>query len=319
MTRPSSLEKDEGEGRGSATLLSRVGVGSDLSRLGAIRVLVGLFSVIYLCARLPNFISLFSIPTHRFAPVGAARILSEVMPGVAFGLLIMATLALSITFTLGIGHRYLAWAFAFLNLLLISYRNSWGMIFHTENLWVLHLFILAAAPADRAFAKRPSLEAPGDQKTARWALFFLSALTVATYFVAGWAKVKYVGWTWLEGATVQRQVAYDNVRKMLLGDYYSPLGLWLAKFDLPWGPLAGLALLVELGAPLALLSARFARTWVFLAWSFHVGVILTMGIFFPYPVLGVAYASMLPVDVWWARYARGSKTVAQKKSGDFPG
>ena len=34
----------------------------------------------------------------------------------------------------------------------LSYRNSWGLPFHTENLLVLHVIALALAPAADAWA-----------------------------------------------------------------------------------------------------------------------------------------------------------------------
>ena len=59
---------------------------------------------------------------------------------------------------------------------------------------------------------------------------------------------------------------------------------------------AWVTLVVELGAPLALLGRRWAYTWVALAWSFHVAVLALMAVLFPYPLVGVAFASMLPVE-----------------------
>ena len=33
-----------------------------------------------------------------------------------------------------------------------TYRSSFGMIFHTENLWVVHVALLATAPAADAWS-----------------------------------------------------------------------------------------------------------------------------------------------------------------------
>jgi hypothetical protein len=60
--------------------------------------------------------------------------------------------------------------------------------------------------------------------------------------------------------------------------------------------LAGFAigtLVIELGAPLALVGRRVARVWAAAAWSFHVGVVLTMNVWFPYPLLGLAFLPVL--------------------------
>jgi hypothetical protein len=40
------------------------------------------------------------------------------------------------------------------------------------------------------------------------------------------------------------------------------------------------------------------------AWLFHVGVLGTMAIVFPYPLSGVAYLAFFPLDRWLARATR---------------
>jgi hypothetical protein len=56
-------------------------------------------------------------------------------------------------------------------------------------------------------------------------------------------------------------------------------------------------LLVELGAPVALLTGRWRTCWVVAAWGFHVGVLALMAISFPYQLTGVAFASFLRMEV----------------------
>jgi len=63
-------------------------------------------------------------------------------------------------------------------------------------------------------------------------------------------------------------------------------------------------LIVELGAPVALLGGRIARTWAIAAWAFHLGVVLVMNIVFPYPLAGIALAPVFDVErpvIWVAR------------------
>jgi len=86
------------------------------------------------------------------------------------------------------------------------------------------------------------------------------------------------------------------VRKAELGDLHSVIGAFMVRYDALFPPLAALSLVVELGAPLALLHRRLALVWCALAWSFHVGVLAVMWIVFHYPLLGLAYAPFLPVD-----------------------
>ena len=64
---------------------------------------------------------------------------------------------------------------------------------------------------------------------------------------------------------------------------------------------------IELGAPLALLGGRIARMWAWRAWGFHVGVVLVMNIWFPYPLVGIAFLPLFAAErVVAARCVRGS-------------
>ena len=169
---------------------------------------------------------------------------------------------------------------------LTSFGASWGQILHTEHLVVLHLLVLAASPSGR-----------GASATTGWPLKVMSAVTVATYFVAGVAKLRFGGGLdWLDGDGLLRLVAHDNLRKRLLGDTWSPIAPFAVGHPMIFQLGAWITLVVELGAPLALLGRRWAYTWVALAWTFHLAVLALMAVLFPYPLVGVAFASMLPVE-----------------------
>jgi hypothetical protein len=56
--------------------------------------------------------------------------------------------------------------------------------------------------------------------------------------------------------------------------------------------------IVELGAPLALLGRRLAYAWIALAWCFHAAVFAVMVVLFPYPLVGIAFASMSQSSGW---------------------
>jgi hypothetical protein len=45
-----------------------------------------------------------------------------------------------------------------------------------------------------------------------------------------------------------------------------------------------------------LIGSRVAVYWVALAWAFHLGVLATMAIAFPYPLSTVAYLPFFPVE-----------------------
>jgi hypothetical protein len=114
--------------------------------------------------------------------------------------------------------------------------------------------------------------------------------------VAGWAKLRLGGLDWLDGDTLRNQVANDNVRKALTGEWYSPLARHAVGVGWIWPLLAMATVVVELGAPVALLGGRWRTAWVAAAWGFHVGVVALMAITFPYQVFGIAYASFFAVE-----------------------
>jgi hypothetical protein len=129
-----------------------------------------------------------------------------------------------------------------------------------------------------------------------WPVRLISALTVATYVLAGIAKLKLSGLDWAEGEVLRSTIAHDAVRKAAVGSIYSPLGAWLVQHSWPFPIIGALTLVLELGAPLALLGGRLAVIWAAAVWMFHVGVLATMAIAFPYPLSGVALASLFPLE-----------------------
>jgi hypothetical protein len=169
-------------------------------------------------------------------------------------------------------------------LAVVTYTNSWGQVFHTENLLVLHLLVLGAATVIGT--------APRDG----WPLRLMSILTVVAYMLAGWAKLDIGGTDWLSGDVLRNQVAFDNLRKILLGDIHSPIGGWLVGIGWLWAPVGLLTVIVELGAPVALLGGRWRTAWVGAVWIFHLGILATMAILFPYPLSGIAFVSMFPAE-----------------------
>jgi hypothetical protein len=46
----------------------------------------------------------------------------------------------------------------------------------------------------------------------------------------------------------------------------------------------------------ALLSGRWRTAWVVAAWLFHVGVLASMAILFPYQLTGVAFAAFFRIE-----------------------
>lgn len=263
-------------------------------RLVLVRVATFGYAAAWLLVRLPYLWDVTALPDRRFEPVGVLALL-DWRPGRLVALtLIAVTLVTAVLAAAGRAIRLAAPLAALGMLLVATLTSSFGQVFHTEHLLVLHLFVLGAHAwtADR----RP------DTWHVRWALGMLAAVTAITYVVAGVTKLRMSRTGWIDGEVLRNWVAADNLRKLLLEDPYSPVGGKLAGIGWVWAPIAVATLVVEFGAPLALLGFRrqalrwTVTVWVAAAWLFHVGVLGLMAIAFPYHLSGVAYLALLPVE-----------------------
>ena len=279
-------------------------IAAPASRLAALRLLLGGYALVYLVVRFPHVVGVASFSPRQFAPVGPVALLDAPMPWALVVTIAAAGVTSGIAFVAGWRYRVSGPLFALLLLWATSYRNSWSMIFHTENLIVLHVLVLGLVPAaadvwsiDARRGDRAGRPAPGDTGFRwGWPIFLLCAVTVATYFIAGYTKLDRAGLSWVASDTLRYYVAYDNVRKIELGAMHSPIGAALAGWPWAFPPLAALSMVVEVFAPLALVHRRVGRLWAALAWSFHVGVLVVMAIVFHYPLLGFAYAPFFAVE-----------------------
>jgi hypothetical protein len=269
-------------------------------RLGITRALVCGFATLYTAIRAWDLTAVASLPDSRFSPVDIVDLLlSRPMAGWLLGSCVIATLCTGLAATMGWRFRWTGPMFAVLLWWVLTYRHSWGQVLHTENLIVLHVAILACSPAGEAFKVGSSTHSDNDTVAAwrwGWALQLMALVTTLSYFIAAWAKLRNGGWDWMTGDVVRNQIAYDNLRKHLLGDFYSPVGGWLTKHGWLFPPMATLSMVVELFAPIAVFSRRFRSVWIATAWLFHVSVLVLMAILFPYQLLGVAFVPFLAMD-----------------------
>lgn len=268
-------------------------------RLAALRIVIGVAALVYLGVRAVGIVTAVAHPAWQFRGVGALAWATSPPSLAVVVVVLVATLLAGIAFVLGWRYRVVAPLFAVGLLWLLSFRNAWGMVFHTENLMVLHVGVLAVSRAADAwsFDARRRGPAIGDAITRYGAPIRLLALvTVLTYAIAGVSKLRASGWHWVAGDTLRNLVAFDNLRKAELGDAHSALGVALVHHGWIFVGLAAVSLAVELGAPLALLHARVGRLWCVAAWGFHVGVVALMWIGFPYQLFGIAYAPFFAVE-----------------------
>ena len=275
-------------------------------RLAMLRVLVAGFATTYLAIRFPVF---WQLGDRRgdFDGVGVAALLDGPVPAAVVRGALVLTVACGLATTVGWRVRVSAPALALGMLALTSYRGSWGQLLHFENLCTLHLAILAFAPvadvwsldsrrARHARPARPPRPArPARQPTAYgWPIALCALVVVITYVIAGIAKLRYGGIDWVLGDSLRNHVAYAAARNELVGAPVAPLAdpfLDLAvRVEGVWPLLAAGAEALELGAPIALFGGRLRTLWVVAVWAMHVGILLTMRIGFPYPLVGVAFA-----------------------------
>jgi hypothetical protein len=283
-------------------------------RLAAVRVLVAAYAVVWLTGALGGLASLIHADPARWEPVGVLAPLRTPPAGaLVAGVLAMAFVS-GIAFALGAWARVTGPILAVSFLLVATFRSSWGQIFHTDDLVCIHLMILALAPVADAWAwpSRPTRSSHRPAATRYgFPLKLMSIVTVLTYLLAGLAKLRTSGMDWVAGNVLRDQIAQDNLLKELFGAPSSPLAGPLLSHAWLFPPMAAFAVLVELGAPVALLGGWWRNAWVGSAWLFHIGILVLMTTFFPYPLSGVAFASMFAVErgvrylpTLWRRSAR---------------
>jgi hypothetical protein len=283
------------------------------ARLAVLRVLTGGFAVVYLAAFLSDWWGMAAFPERRFDPVGLFAPLDQPLPAPVAHALLLAAVAGAGAFTVGWRFRVTGPAFAVLLLASTTFRNSWGQVWHTDNLLALHVAVIGCAPSaavwsfdDRRRRRArssgnagPAGRAPAaiaDHARFGFPVRLVSIVTACTYFVAGYAKLRNTGVMWAGGYVLRNQVAYDAVRKAVIGADHSPFAEALLAHAWLFVPMAWVALGVELGAPAALAHRTARRVWALAAWTFHAGVYLLMHIAFPYQLSGIAFASLFPVE-----------------------
>ena len=251
-------------------------------RLAVVRSVTFGYALAWLVVRGRYLHDVSQLPPRRWDPVGVLDVAgSPPADGVVLAVWTLAVVACTLT-AVGRGTSVTAPLGAGAVLVLVTYTSSFGQVFHTE-----HLLVLAVAAV---------VEPERDGVVRGWPLELMMCVVVVVYVLAGVAKLRWSGASWITGDVLRNWIAVDNLRKELFGDISSPLGGWLSTVSWVWGPVAVATLAVELGAPVALVTGRVRYAWVAVAWVFHVGVFLLMAISFPYQLLGVAYLAFLPAE-----------------------
>ena len=164
---------------------------------------------------------------------------------------------------------------------LLSHRSSGGQILWFDILPVLHVVAIAAAGI-RFDAIRSG-----------WAMRLAALMTTITYVLAGVAKLQLGGTAWIAEGALERHIVWAATRLDALGGTPSPVAGPLVDLGLASVPLALAVVVIELSAPIALFSRRFAWGWSIAAWSMHLFIAITLFVLFHWPLFGVAFAPLV--------------------------
>lgn len=299
--------------------------GAPAERLATLRIVLGLFSFGYLLPRVGMYRDISRQGADLFEPLGAVGWLTQPLPPVAFDGLLALTLLTSVFFLLGWRFRLTGPLFAVLLLLTMCYRNSWSMIFHNDNILVLHALILGFTPAADAYAldarQRPMTgswlfgRTWGQGWHYGWAIKLMMAVATTPYVLSGIAKLTGpAGFSWITGEVMRDQVAIDALRKTVLGTNASDAIYLLYNQSLLFMMLGLTTLVVEMGAPFAIASRRWAMRWAAVAFLMHWGILFVMNITFRYQLFAAMFACFFPVEhvvQWVLARVRPTQTVSQ--------
>jgi hypothetical protein len=284
---------------------------SAATNLAVMRVLIGCFAVDFLWQwRVHTVRVCTDIGHEHFAPLGVLAFMPQPMPDALFRALYDLCMGTSALFVLGLAMRVIGPLFAALLLVVLTYRQSWGFIYHTENLLVVHVAVLGLARsadvlsldawlrprvgrARALLARAPALPS----WRYGWPAQLMVLITGITYWVAGMAKLGTSGFSWVSDAHLLAHLGNNALRYHLFADgaaafTYLAYGwpLWV------WSLLGMTSITLELGAPLAVLSPRLALLIALGLCGFHWGVQLFMGIPFAYQLYGFAFAPFVRWD-----------------------
>lgn len=212
----------------------------------------------------PLFIGrLLQLPTPNFALVTTVQVL----------LLVAAAIALTGKWPraagIAVAVLYMEWMFI---------AMSYGKVDHDRVAFLVALAVLPTVGRAR-FGDDTKDQAAG------WAVSAVQVAVVATYFLAAFAKFRFGGLDWVNGATLTRAVLR---RGTFLANPFLLENSWILHMT-QYG-----IMIFELAAPLMLMRNRFSRVFVSVAFVFHLITYASITIIFLPHI--VALTSFLPLE-----------------------
>jgi hypothetical protein len=261
-----------------------------LGRVAALRTLAYLFVPLDVLLLTPWVLHHRDVPGDLYQPLLVGRLLHLPTPsywlvvGVCVGLVACAVVAAT-----GRAPRALGVAVFVLYFEWMIVAMSYGKVDHDR---IGYLVLLAVLPTvGRARWGDTATLSP----QAGWAMRVTQIAVVCTYFLAAWAKLRFGGVEWLNGATLTRAV-------LRRGTVFSE---WTLQFPVLLQGFQWFIVAFELSSPVVLFLRNDRLRYAVIAffYGFHLMVFATITIAF-YPHL-VAMAAFLPLErlrpVEWAR------------------
>ena len=196
--------------RGAMNVLARIEAAwftpMPAARLALLRALVGAYAFVRV-----SVLFFFVLPRAArgealVEPVGVMRLLPDAPSVALLGVVVLVAATSGVAFVAGFFYRASGPLFAGSLLTILSYFNSFGMIYHSDQLLVLHTLVLAVAPAADAWsldarrrARSGELPPPEPHWRYGWPIQLLCALTATVYALAGVAKLAAHGLGWALG------------------------------------------------------------------------------------------------------------------------
>lgn len=280
-------------------------------RLAAMRILTGIYTIYFLVDRRSHYVDAASGGPEVFSPIGVCSWMTHPLSPGHYDVLLGVTVVFAHLFTFGIWHRVLAPLFGALLLFVLTYSNSWTMVFHTENMLVVHVLILSICRSADAYsldssntADRPGLARWGFAQRASdphfryfWPIRLLQLGATLPYVIAGIAKVRgKAGWDWALGGNLRDQITMNGLYYDVYKGSAREITYHVYGWDDAFMAAAVMTLVVELGAPLALLTKKLGYLYVVSVMSMHWSIMFLMGIPFPYQLYGWAYVCFFDWD-----------------------
>lgn len=250
-----------------------------LARLAALRTLVFIYVPIDLFTRTAQVVPASYGSPGLYKPVKLLELIRQPMPSPWFAqTLRVLVIVASLVAATGMFRLAAGWIAALAYLDWCCLAMSFGEVGHDHFVILVAVFVLFTAEGAQW---RSTSSSPA----AGWALRCIELASIATYFLAAYAKVRFAGWHWVNGAVFSWAIVRRGtaISRPLV---HHPTVLLVGQWAL---------FILEVATPVLLFVRQRWRTVGFLVLlSFHIITWLTIGINFA--PLVVCLLAFLPLE-----------------------